>query len=227
MYRHRFSIEANKPDKIGFMSYSAQNQPPVTPVSEEERKAAQQSAIEKLQEKESIPQSARVHEVNIDDFVADLTAAFQNGFTVEEACSYISIDPSTYYRHLKKNPSFAEKMARAKRFTEFKAKERVTQILIKGNDRDAGPMARWLLERRQPELYGNRAEVQQNFQQNNYYNLTAEQLLEMSKNLHLDYVDPVELLDALEAEDHEKTFAELVEKGRVQEEKDQDVGRQS
>lgn len=51
------------------MYHSAQDQPTVTPVSEEERKAAQQSAIEKLQDREPIPQSARVHEVNIDDFV--------------------------------------------------------------------------------------------------------------------------------------------------------------
>src|SRR5258708_382210 len=101
---------------------SAQDQPTVTPVSEDERLEAQRSAIEKLQDRDPIPQSARVHEVNMDDFVADLTAAFQNGFTVEEACSYIGIDPSTYYRHVKKNPSFAEKMARAKRFTELKAK---------------------------------------------------------------------------------------------------------
>ncbi|HWY79106.1 MAG TPA: hypothetical protein VNW29_01990 [Candidatus Sulfotelmatobacter sp.] len=174
------------------------DQQTIIPISEEERMMAQENALEKLQKKEFVPQSARVHEVNIDDYVADLTAAFQNGFNVDEACSYIGINPSTYYRHLKKNPSFAEKMERAKLFTELKAKERVTQILVKGSDRDAGPMARWLLEKKQPDIYGSQTIIQQNNQKNTYVNLSYEEVSELVKQLHLDHLGPVELLEALE-----------------------------
>ncbi|HEX9059403.1 MAG TPA: hypothetical protein VF941_04425 [Clostridia bacterium] len=96
-------------------------------------------------------------EANYPYFVPKLIAAFQNDFTVIEACEYAGIPRRTFYNHLKTDPSFAEEMRKAREFPKIVAKKRVMHIITTGNDKEAGAMARWFLEKRDPETYGKRA----------------------------------------------------------------------
>ena len=141
-------------------------------------------------------------EANISRFVPKLLAAFQNDFTVGEACEYAGLPRRTFYNHLKNDPAFAEEIRKAKNFPKIVAKKRVMNIINNGTDREAGPMARWLLEKREPEIYGKTAVVQQNNQQNNYFSLSNEQIDELCKSPMIMNTDPSELLETLETMEH-------------------------
>lgn len=144
------------------------------------------------------------NEVNINDYVQMLVAAFQSDLTTQQACDYAQLPRSTFYDHLKKNPDFAEKMRQAKGFPLRRAKQRAVDIIDKGSDRDAGPMIRWILEKREPETYGQRFAPPgeggiNNTQNNNYFFLNNGQISDISKQPDVTEGDPSELLEALEA----------------------------
>lgn len=136
-------------------------------------------------------------EVNKRNFVPKLVAAFQADLTVQEACDYAGLPKRTFYNWLKEDPVFAEEMRKAKEFPKTAAKNKVMSIINKGSDRDAGPMARWLLEKRAPEIYGQSLAIPIG-QQNNFFILKNEQLSELTKRSDIINSDPSELLEALE-----------------------------
>ncbi len=139
-----------------------------------------------------------------DVVVVKLIAAFQNGMSDRVACQYAGIDKSTYYRKCNEDQRFCDQMQGAKDFLKLQAGQRVVQIISKGSDRDAGPMARWLLEKREPEMYGNRNIAQQNNQQNNYFVLNAQQIEDLANIPEIANSDPSELLEYLENFTEEK-----------------------
>jgi len=134
-----------------------------------------------------------------DIVLAKLIAAFQNGMTDRIACEYAGIHPATYYRKCKEDTKFCEQIKLAKNFQILLAGNKVTDILQHGKDRDSGPMARWLLEKKLPEEYGTQVNIQQNNQQNNYFNMSYEQLDALINEAGIDMSDPSKLLKELEA----------------------------
>lgn len=89
-----------------------------------------------------------------DKVLSDLTNAFNNDFTVEEACVYAGIVKDTYYNWVKLSDEFAGMMERAKLFVFYAAKRNIAQAVNKGSIEDA-----WkLLSKRQKDIYSDRQE---------------------------------------------------------------------
>lgn len=84
----------------------------------------------------------------IPDVVGKLTAAFANGFTVEQACQYANIDKTTYYDWLKKNEQFSHDMTAAQGRLGLQARKVVADAVNQGDIQTA----KWWLEKRDPEF---------------------------------------------------------------------------
>ena len=84
--------------------------------------------------------------------VGILIEGFHDDFTVEEACRSAGIHKDTFYEECKRNPAFADEMARAQDYPLTLAKNRLFKT-IKSNAPDAGALALKLLERRQRDRY--------------------------------------------------------------------------
>lgn len=82
------------------------------------------------------------------EVVKKLTAAFANGFNVEQACDYADISKPTYYDWIKKYPEFSNDMSKAQRAIGQLARKVVTDNLNKGDLR----AARYWLDRRDPDF---------------------------------------------------------------------------
>lgn len=82
------------------------------------------------------------------EVVKKLTAAFANGFNVEQACDYADITKPTYYLWIKKYPKFSNDMGRAQRAIGQLARKVITDNLNKGDLR----AARYWLDRRDPDF---------------------------------------------------------------------------
>lgn len=85
-----------------------------------------------------------------------LTACFNHDFTIEEACSEAKISKVTYYAELKRNPKFLNEMARAQLVPILVAKRTIVTKIQNGD----GNLALRFLERRQPERYKLRSDVE-------------------------------------------------------------------
>ena len=79
-----------------------------------------------------------------------LEHAIKYDYGVAEACRYAGIGRTTYYAELGRNPEFAERMARARRYLIIKAKLIVADAILVDNDQK---MAMWFLERRDPAFF--------------------------------------------------------------------------
>jgi len=89
-----------------------------------------------------------------EQIVTNLVIAFQNGLNITFACQYAKIDRQRFYDAYNKNQEFHDRIEDAKTFFVLSAGNRVANILRKGSDRDAGPMARWAFERKMPNEWG-------------------------------------------------------------------------
>lgn len=112
--------------------------------------------MEQIQQKSVRQRHSKVGRPSIltEEVVAKLDAALRNGMSDTTACEYANIDRATYYRHLNADMGFATKIADAKNFIKLLAGKRLVSILKDGSDKDAGPTARWFLERKEPQEYG-------------------------------------------------------------------------
>jgi len=90
-----------------------------------------------------------------EDCVRKLIACFQQGFSDEDACDVAKISRDTFYRHMH-SEEFSYRVVQAKSFPLIIAGTRVLDIMINGKDDVAGPMIRWYLERRMPEIWGKK-----------------------------------------------------------------------
>ncbi len=93
------------------------------------------------------------------NYVPKLLHALEYSCTIQEACLYAGVPRRTLYNHLKTNPELVELVQKAKRYPIIRAKWRMMDIIDHGNDRDAGMMIRWFLERQQPEVYGKKGRM--------------------------------------------------------------------
>ncbi len=87
--------------------------------------------------------------------IAKFIEAFNNGYSITEACQYAGIHRDTYYGWLEKYPDFARKMEEAKLMVNRRAKEIIVKSIADGNTNDA----KWWLEHKDPD-FKNKAVVE-------------------------------------------------------------------
>lgn len=84
-----------------------------------------------------------------------LEEAFKIGATDKEAYVYANISHETYYKHLKENEEFAERMETAKQFPILAMKKVVIQAAVSGDKQSA----QWYLERKKKDEFAQRTEL--------------------------------------------------------------------
>ena len=109
------------------------------------------------------------------DVVQKLDQAFSIGSTIKEACDYADISPNTYYRWVEKYPELSDHFKRMRQRLPLKAKQNIAQSIQNG---DTG-FSRWLIERFQPEQYGDRLKLEHSG------NVTNEPLHQEDEDLRL------------------------------------------
>lgn len=87
--------------------------------------------------------------------IAQLVAAFQNGLTKQQAFRYAGIGKDTYYRAMKDDKDFADKMRVAQEHLNFRSREVVAKSIEGGDVRTA----QWWLERKQKDEFSQRKET--------------------------------------------------------------------
>lgn len=87
--------------------------------------------------------------------IALLVAAFQNGLSKTQAFRYAGISKDTYYRAIKTDEEFADKMRVAQERLNFRAREVVAKSIEGGDVRTA----QWWLERKQKDEFSQRKET--------------------------------------------------------------------
>lgn len=94
------------------------------------------------------------------EVVGKLKEAFAIGATIEQACFYAEIHPSTYYDWVKKNPELSEEFDKMKEKMPLKAKENIAKK-IHGQPTlgDIG-LSKWLLERKESDVYGDKTKIE-------------------------------------------------------------------
>ena len=90
-----------------------------------------------------------------EEVIQKLEKLFRDGSHIYEACGEVKIDPSTYYKRLKEDPDFSNRMDVAQEYTTEIARA-VLSRSIKRGDRDS---AKWWLERRAKERFSPRSEL--------------------------------------------------------------------
>ena len=81
-------------------------------------------------------------------YLAKFIEAFNNGYNATEASDFAGVSRQTYYDWCKKYPDFKEKTDAAKTAITRRAKEVIIKLI---KDGDAA-MARWYLEKRDPDF---------------------------------------------------------------------------
>ena len=89
--------------------------------------------------------------------ITKFVEAFNNGYSIAEACQYAGVHRDTYYSWIKKYPGFEEKMNVAKLMINRRAKEIVVKSIIDGNTSNA----KWWLEHKDPD-FKNKSAVELN-----------------------------------------------------------------
>lgn len=87
--------------------------------------------------------------------VTKLIAAFQQSFTVEEACAYAEISRVTFYRWIEEDADLSNKIEAAKLMPNMKARQAVMDAINAGK----WMAAAWYLERKLPEEFALRQKV--------------------------------------------------------------------
>lgn len=89
------------------------------------------------------------------DVVVALEEAFLNRANDAQACLLAGIDPTTYYRYKRENPSFAEKVNMLKNDLAYRAK----QVIRKSVESGSVKTSMWVLERLEKDEYAPPASV--------------------------------------------------------------------
>lgn len=89
------------------------------------------------------------------DIVSDLRQSFMRDFTVEQACNYVGITVDTFYRWLKESEGFAKEIQSCRDYLFRKAREVLAEAIT---NKKSTKEAKWLLSRRERNLYALRTE---------------------------------------------------------------------
>ncbi len=116
-----------------------------------------------------------------------LELAFMMDFNVSQACLHADISRDTYYSYIQRNGDVADKFARMRHYPINKAKAVILNSLEKGDV----STAKWLLERRERDTYGNAPTVAVNI----VNNLSDVQLDNKIKHIEAEYKLLVEDMD--------------------------------
>jgi hypothetical protein len=116
--------------------------------------------------------------------VALLIQAFCMGWSDTQACIFAEIDRSTYYRHMKTDPEFSNKINKAKQNILTLSTNAIFKLLSdpKTDYSTLAKVSMWGAERKDPEALGRPIQVigQQNVQ-NNYLYKTPGEFIEAVK----------------------------------------------
>lgn len=92
--------------------------------------------------------------VMTEEVISKLESLFRDGAHIYEACKEVKIDPSTYYKQLKENMEFSNRMELAQEYTTEIARAVVSRSIKRGRTEDA----KWWLERRVKDKFSTRSE---------------------------------------------------------------------
>ncbi len=93
------------------------------------------------------------------EIVSKLKEAFAIGATVNQACYYAEIAESTYYRWVKENPRLSEEFNTMRAKLPLAAKKNIAIAIT--NKEDIG-LSKWLVERTEPDSYGEKITIDLN-----------------------------------------------------------------
>lgn len=145
------------------------------------------------------------------EVVTKLVSILQRGLSITKACSYARIDRTSFYRKYNNDIAFRNKIDDARNFATIVAAEIVVDDIVKHKNVQT---AKWYLERKDPEEFSQKAQVVvDKTEKHEYVFMTDSEVKQMADTLHLEQIDPSELLDAIES-DNDQDFLALMEKAQ-------------
>lgn len=115
--------------------------------------------------------------------VKKLGEAFAIGATIHEACDYADVAPKTYYNWIKKNPELLPYFDRMREKLPLKAKHNIAQRIHGQPTSGDIPLSKWLVERKQPDDYGETLKMKHDGEINTEHSIAQEDK-ELIKELH-------------------------------------------
>jgi hypothetical protein len=99
---------------------------------------------------------SRAHTKLSPELVGKLKDAFAIGATVKQACFYAEINESTFYDWCRQNPVLKEEFDKMRNKLPLAAKHNIAAAI---HNRDLFH-SRWLVERQEPENYGEKVKIE-------------------------------------------------------------------
>jgi len=129
-----------------------------------------------------MPKQSTKREVKRKEKREKLLENLRTGMSVDAACTQSSISRSTYYRWIEEDEEFAEEVEAAKDFSEAVLLE---SIRYQGEAKQDWRAAAWILERRIPDRWGAKREV--DLTVNNTTNETDDIIISMIEQIAKPY----------------------------------------
>jgi len=129
-----------------------------------------------------MPKQSTKREVKRKEKREKLLENLRTGMSVDAACTQSSISRSTYYRWIEEDEEFAEEVEAAKDFSEAVLLE---SIRYQGEAKQDWRAAAWILERRFPDRWGAKREVDVNV--SNTTNETDDIIISMIEQIAKPY----------------------------------------
>ncbi len=86
----------------------------------------------------------------------NLTKILELGHSITLACQYAQISRDSYYKYVKKDQEFSDKMERAKNYLLIEASSVIAKQIIKNKN---VKIAQWYLEKKLPDDFGIKKEI--------------------------------------------------------------------
>jgi hypothetical protein len=136
-----------------------------------------------------------------DEVTSELGALFERGHSVKKALEIEHISQAAFYRKAESDPEFRERMVRARNFGVQLAGQIVVDVLMEKDKKYLGikaNMAKWYLEKKEPEEYGT-INITAQLTQNNYNFITDEQFKHEAEDKGVTRLNPGRIIEALKA----------------------------
>lgn len=116
----------------------------------------------------------------IKDVLAKLEQAALIDAPIEEMCFYADISPDAYYRYIKKNPKFRDRIQMLRERLTLKSRQNIAGSIEAG---DIG-LSKWMLERRKPIDFAETLKLEHGGQINNIPDAMNPELTALQKEYH-------------------------------------------